>query len=733
MKLNPPFKAHVQPLRAKVGIPASQVRDAVRKSPIKLHPQIVPPSERKVLDATGNTFTEQITSPQNVHQKFYEEERDPWAPKLVPPVHGGDTLVPERWQNLYAPKQAFYIAKYKPMTFVDPMTVRWIRNESDERAAQERMRFSEERGLDVVDWVEEHCVLYEGSRANTPLYCDDWQYEYFMQLFGWLRYSEEMSQWLRRFTHAGIWIAKKNAKSPTLAATGLYMLIGDGEPGQKCYSVARDGKQARIAHNHAIEMVKNSVVLLAECKINHADGVIRHIPSKSRYEVVHAGNSMSTEGFNGSLFCDETHVLVQIHMDRLKRAGISRLEPLHVEVSTAGNNADEYGFNRYEYGRRISTLGRMGDIDISDKLKLKTQNYNPHFLFIDFSIDQKVTLDKLRDEEYVMSISQTCNPALGRILRREEFRSDYNDSTLSETELRKFAMYRLNLWLKDSAAWVELSDWLKCAVSPLSRQIEESTAEDAVPRRQYKLEDLQEFPCVGGLDLSKTRDMSAFSLIFAVPDDELGVRPYTWTWHWLPRKTAQMYHRYIDFESEQFKPWLQLVNTRTVNYETIATRINWCREHFDLREVGYDVFNAADCIRYLITDHMWSEKSLIKVPQTMRYMGPITQEFERWVLRHEVHHPNNSLLNWQFQHVALDFDRLGNYRVIKPNKDDYRKIDGVVSLLIAGLTLTSNKWLWTKCNNSILLFDREEAEQYGDTERLAPSRHDARSANDYDD
>lgn len=686
MQLKPRFKVVVKPLRAKVGASVSSIKDQVAKAPIKLHPMLE--ESPRVLDATGGTFG---PSPQGE---------------------------PERWQKMYATKQAFYIAKLTPLCCIDPVTIRWCRNEADERAAQEGMRFDQERAQDVVDWIEEHCILYEGSKANTPLYCDDWQYEYFMQLFGWLRNSEELGMWIRRFTHAGIWIAKKNAKSPTLAATGLYMLIGDGEPGQKCYSVARDGKQAKIAHMHAMEMVKNSPELLAECKINHTEGLIRHIPSKSVYSVVHAGNSQSTEGFNGSLFCDETHVLVQVHMDRLKRAGISRLEPLHVEVSTAGNNADEYGYNRYEYGKRISTLGRLGEIDISDELMKESEDYNPHFLFMDFSIDQKVTMDKLRSREFIDSIADPCNPSLGRILRREEFVADWRDSTMSETELRKFAMYRLNLWLKDSAAWLELADWLECTTSPISTQITEMTAEDPIPRRQYILEDLQEYPCVGGLDLSKTRDMSAFSLIFAVPDDELGVRPYTWTWHWLPRRTAQKYRRYINFESDQFAPFLDLVNTRTVNYETIASRINWCRENFDLREVGYDVFNAADCIRYLITDHMWSESSLVKVPQTMRYMGPITQEFERWILRHEVHHPNNSLLNWQFQHVSLDFDRLGNYKVIKPEPNDYRKVDGVVSLLIAGLTLCSNPFIWTKASNSILLFDRDAPEKYGETERL---------------
>lgn len=634
--------------------------------------------------------------PKNELSSLSGEESE--APVEEAPKPKGTLREPPRWKELYTEKQNFYIAKYKPLCTVDAKTVRWIRNAADERAAQEGMRFSERRGQYVVDWVERYCRLYEDSafvKAGSPLLCEDWQYEYFMQLFGWQQHSEEFGEWIRRFTHAGIWIAKKNAKSPTLAATGLYMLIGDGENGQKCYSVARDGKQAKIAHNHAIEMVKMSVDLLSECKINHTEGVIKHVPTASIYSVVHGENSKSTEGFNGSLFCDETHVLEQHHMDRLKRAGISRKEPLHVEVSTAGNNADGYGYNRYEYGKRIYFMESPED-------------YNPNFLFIDFSIDQKVTLDKLRNEDYVMSISLPCNPSLGRILPRQQFLSDWRDSCLSETELRQFAMYRLNLWLKDSAGWVELGDWLSCSQSPLSTELE----------RQYTLEDLMPYPCVAGLDFSKTTDMTALTLIFAVPDENIGVRPYTWTWHWLPERTALKYKRFIDLFKEEYKPWLHIIKQRTIDHEHVARRLEWVRENFDIRAVGYDKFNAMECLTYLMNEHGWSEYMFLKVPQQMQYMGPMTKEVERWILRHEVHHPDNSLLSWQFQHVTLDTDKLGNYKPIKPELTDYRKIDGIISMIIAACALCSDETIWTPKMGSILLFDREETQKQGQTSKL---------------
>lgn len=699
-------------------------------------------------------------SPSSDSQRFHQHT----------PFESSKANCPNRWYNAYSDRVTFYINRLTPTCFLPPQTIRWCRNASDERAAQEGMRFVEEVGQFVVDWVQSHCILYEGSRANESLICDDWQYEYFMQMFGWLRLSEEVGRWLRRFTHAGVWIAKKNAKSPTLAATGLYMFVGDGEQGQHCYSVAKDGKQALIAHTHAIEMVNNSPKLASEIRHRKTDNALIHRKSKSTYVLVAGDNKRaaeSTEGFNGSLFVDETHVVDQQHMDRLKRAGISRDEPVHVEMSTAGNNADGYGYNRYQYGQRVSALASPND-------------YNPHFLFIDYSTDQSVTIDKLRDRDFVERIAPLCNPAMGRIIKKYEFLADYQDSLKSDTELRNFAMYRLNLWLNYNAVWIELADWLRCAESPirdmkieldvsptnrtdnipsdyLSAQFPNPNSYDAQPdplasgvrpsaqspssqnattdsesinsfvsdslnsgvhatspyrphinQFQYTLSDLAEYPCVGGLDMSIVKDMTALTLIFAVPDDILGVRPYTWTWHWLPELTALSYQGKVDLWSPKLAPFITLLKQPTIDFEVVATKLEWVRSNLDFRCLGYDVFNSVPLINCLINDYGWDELSILKVPQQLRVMGPITKLVERWIVRHEIHHPNNELLNWQFQHTTLEDDKHGNYKVVKPHKDDYRKVDGVVSMLIASIVLTLPELgLWSRDSGSILLYERK--------------------------
>lgn len=579
----------------------------------------------------------------------------------------------DRWKSLVKNKFP-YIAKIKPMCMVDNETKRFIRNAADERAAQEGCKINLRRGEYAVNWVQNRCVLYEGSEAGKLITLDDWQLELYLQLFSWIKYSEERSCWLRRFKRASIWIPKKNAKSPTLASLGVYLLAGDGEIGQKCYSAARDGKQAEISHTHAVMMVKYSDILSRECKINATTKTILHKPTNSEYKVVTGENKKSTEGFNGNLLVDETHVVSYELMKRLSRMGISRKEPLHIEMSTSGDTLDSYGYSQYNNALKV--------------INCETENeYDSETYALVFSIEQTLNVEKLRDKEYVEKACVSCNPTIGRIISKEEILSDWKRSSKNEKDLREFAMYRLNLWLSSAVTWISLQDWQAC-------------------EKDYSLEDLKDYPCVAGLDLSKTRDMSALSLIFAVPDEEGRTCPYTYTWHWLPDNTAKGYAGYIDFY--KYKDYeLSIQQGSTIRYELICSRLDWIKENFDLRKLGFDPYNSDSLLIQLGNEYGWSPEDLIQVPQTMRLMGPSSKEFERLILQGRLIHNPNKLLDWQIGHCCVISDNNNNLRPVKPEVTSYKKIDGIVSLIIGLATFMNEPTIQSGYEPFFTLFGTE--------------------------
>jgi phage terminase large subunit-like protein len=189
----------------------------------------------------------------------------------------------------------------------------WVRDRSDELALAAGMQFDAERGELVCDWIEHYLRLYEGEHAGDPVKLLPWCRDATMRLFGWIKWSDHYQRWVRRFTKASIWVAKKNAKSPLLAMWGLYLLAGDGEPGNKVFFASKTGEQIREnSVKHAAEMVWSSPTLSKEIVVNKSTMQLTHVASRSILKPLTSSDAAAAkakEGLNGSILCDETHVL----------------------------------------------------------------------------------------------------------------------------------------------------------------------------------------------------------------------------------------------------------------------------------------------------------------------------------------------------------------------------------------------------------------------------------------
>lgn len=538
---------------------------------------------------------------------------------------------------------------------IDEVTKRWIRNASDERAAANGCRFDEGRGQEVVDWIQTYCHLYEGEYAGRKMELGDWQYEVTMRLFGWVKFSLDWKREVRRFRKAGIWIPKKNAKSPTLAAWGLYLLCGDGEQGQKVYSAAKDGKQAMISHTHAMEMVRMSPELSSECSVNKSTGQITHLPTRSFYKVVAGDNVNSQEGLNGSVMIDETHVVDRRLAGVLKGAGISRSEPLHAEVSTAGSNPDGYGREQRDYGTSVS----------------KDEIQDESFLFQEYAAPQEVTDEEL--EQNIVALGKAANPTWGRIIREGEFLADYHSSKHSIDKLATFKMYRLNVWQRSSNPWLKGGDWDRC-------------------RKAYTEQDLDGEACIAGLDLSKTRDMSALVLVFPDAEEDEAIRVLAH--FWLPEKYAHENKHLAPFREWEKAGALTLTQGSVIDYGAIRAKFREWADRFRISKLVYDHRFAEETTQAL-SDGLYGAGGVlleegtgierVAFLQTVDNYTPIIEEFERLVIAGKAHHNGNPVLTWQAGHVCKKTTGQTSKGsiLVKPQNGDIKKIDGMVATLMA--------------------------------------------------
>lgn len=573
----------------------------------------------------------------------------------------------------------------------------WIRNPSDDDAVKNGCRFDEERGAYTVWWIERYCRLYEGEWAGQPVHlwgckqCGDhglppshefpewddaaklnalqraahfsncvadghdvdWQYDSTMRMFGWVVWSNKWQRWVRRFRKATVFVSKKNKKSPTGAAWGLYLTCGDGEPGAKVYFGAKDGSQARkIVGEHAKQMLLRSPELLEDCRLNETLMRLSYLPTTSYMEPMSSANSRtqeSKEGLNGSVILDELHVVDRDLVRRISRAGISRAEPFQIEISTAGNNPDGYGRESFDHALAVQQ-GREEEQQLFAAI---------------YAVPQDVTDEQIKENP--LKWGRMANPAMGQTIDPEEFLADFKNSQKTLQDWLDFLMYRLNKWQKGSNPWLREGDWDAC-------------------REEFTEDDLAKRACWAGLDLSRTKDMCALVLTFRDPvrEEHYFQLPY----FWLPEeRAAELAGEGVRLEWAR-AGWLELTPGNTIDYTFIKKKVRDLAKLFDMKELTFDP-KFAEELTQAICDGEYDGNGNCVVPglgiprfafvQNDESFAAPTADYERLVLAHKLHHNGNPVLAWQAGHVQVIIKTNKVKRAVKPKATSPKTVDGIVA------------------------------------------------------
>jgi len=587
------------------------------------------------------------------------------------------------------------------MVMTNDITTKWIRNASDELAVSKCCKFNPLRGAYAVWWIERNCRLYEGDHAGEPLilrgrhddevdgwpipdefdkqlalerhehYIDgvqsgvvcDWQYECVMRLFGWVYLAKwkGRDEWIRRFRRASWWVPKKNKKSPTLAAIGVYLTCGDGEPGQKVALCAKDGSQARdIAGQHILQMIHQSPELQAECKVNLNEMKFTHLPTSSIMKPFSSSNARtqeSKEGFNGSILVDETHVVDRAFMRRVKRAGISRKEPIQLEVSTAGTNPDGYGKEQFDYGADVAS-GVIEDWQC---------------MYQAYAADQTISFDTITDSN-VIEIGRSANPAWGHTIQEAEFVNDWKTSGHKIGEQLDFLMYRLNVWQESSSPWLPAGVWQQSA--------DESITWESLKGRY----------CVVGFDKSDKRDFTAFVCLFPTWG-EYGIEELiVWPVIIAPEEYIRKNRDLAAFADWEESGHLIVSHGDVISVGDVFNQFGRIAKQFDCVALAYDP-HKAEAITQIIEqgattndgDRLSKGHGVERISVNQRSgLHEAIDEFEAIAIEGKVKHPNNPVLNWMMGNVHLK-NQGDRKRLLKSdeNKDGVRKIDGPVAMVTA--------------------------------------------------
>ena len=359
----------------------------------------------------------------------------------------------------------------------------------------------------------------------------------------------------RRFKEAFIEVARKNGKTSFIAAWAFAVGIIQRQSGSTIYIVANALKQALEAFNF-IKFTIDYRKLSKEFRIlnnsfNHSieytfrDG--DKIEGTLHIEAL-ASNPDSQDSFNCNFaIADEVAAYKKpAQYNRFKEAMKAYRNKLMVGITTAGDNANSFGYRRIEYAAKVAS-GVVKD--------------DSFFAFI-----ARADQDDKGNVDYTNPVQhQKANLSYGVTVSPEELMQEARQAESDPQQRKDFLSRSLNIYTTALRTYFD---------------VEEFKRSD----RQYAwtIDELAKLPIdwYGGADLSKMHDLTAAALYGQYGDVDIAI-----THGFIPVTTAI---RKQEEDSIPVYQWadegqLTMCNTPTVNYSDI---VNW---FLDMRKKGFKI------------------------------------------------------------------------------------------------------------------------------------------------
>lgn len=516
-------------------------------------------------------------------------------------------------------------------------------------------------------------VFGQNEWAGQPFELLPWQEQIVREFYG-VQVRDDDGSWVRyrRFLYNEI--PKKNGKSEFAAGLGLYHLLADGESRPNVGIFAVDKENADIIYQCAKYMVENTALAepkhrpLAWCRDS-----VREI--RTRFGGVMKVYSGDVENKHGPSFsailCDELHAW----KGRKGRArwevlttgsDAARRQQTVLVLTTAGDDPDRasIGWEVHEKCRRILAW-RQG------KPERPGDGDDPEWLPVMYGVSVLTgdDPDKLKELDiYDEALWKQCNPSYGVTMNARKFRAAARTARQSEAAERTFRWLRLNEWISTKdVGWLPLTLYDKTQIGPSAK----------AEREAWIRENLTGKRCFGGLDLSKTTDLTAFVLVFPPqPGLETAVALFR---AWKPRQTVLEAEK---TDGMPFRDWeragfLSLCAGDMVDFRDMVEAVLEAKELYELLYLGVDA-HLADTLTPQLQD---AGVQVVSISQSMVGMSPAMKEIERMLRAREMLHVHNTCARWCFGNVRCAVD--GNENM-KPMKDrSVGRIDITVAWVIA--------------------------------------------------
>lgn len=494
--------------------------------------------------------------------------------------------------------------------------------------------FSEWHGNDVCDFIEK-LPHVEGKWETLTIRLEPPQIFILVNIFGWRRGD------YRRFSSTYIEMARKGAKSTVTSGVALYCLTCEDEPGPQVIIGATTSEQAGKVFNPAKNMVKQTPDLREAFGLTAWSRSITCEDSGGYIQTINSKAS-TQDGWNPHVgILDELHA----HKDRglydvIRSAFGSRRNPLMWCITTAGYILDGVCYEQ----RTLVTKILEGFVEAD------------HYFGIIFTLDLERDGDPTKgDDPLDPRVWVKANPMLGITPTLESMESFAKEAIASPDSMGEFQTKRLNIWTSAKGGWINTISWKKCN-GPID------------------ILKLRSVPAYGGLDLASVSDITAWVIAWIL-DDWL----YCRCRFYLPEDTVEPRTKKANLPYQQWVKagYLTVTPGNITDYDFVKRDIKEDMSAFNIKEIGYDSWNATQTANDLINDGA----PLVEMIQGPKTFHPAMQELERRIKSGRFSHGDNPVLSWMASNIVARRD--ANRNMAPDKKNSQEKIDGIVSLLMA--------------------------------------------------
>jgi len=499
-------------------------------------------------------------------------------------------------------------------------------------------RFDYEAAKRAILFFHERLTFVRGSLRGQPFVLEPWQQGIVGNLFGWKRRDGR-----RRFRRCFVYVAKKNGKTALLAGIILYVLMEDGEGGAGIYSAAYNKDQASLIYRDAAAMANADKALAERVTLYGFRGgsqqrsIVLNADPLSTYRPL-ASDAASADGLDVHLAAiDEVHRHKSGDLIGILEDGTAaRNQPIVFYITTADWNRESACNRLLKEARAVRDNG--GDP--------AAPGYDGDLLPV---IYEAAAEDDWRDPK----TWEKANPNLGVSKPLEYMEAKVKQVEQDPTLLDSFLRLQLNIVTNAEQAAFDVADWDACG-------------------EPFDPETVEGERCFGGLDLSKTVDLTSFALWF--PD--VG---YTLVWSWIPQDTAK---KAEDRDRVPYFAWardghLEMTPGNVVDYQFVRDRLIQICEQYQPVDIAFDPWNGEQMAQELGEHGL----KLVKFIQGPKSYNEPCKALCRLVAGRELRHGGNPLLRWCASNLTWRRDANDN---IAPDKQrSTGRIDAVTALCMA--------------------------------------------------